>query len=570
MEKLSILGAAILLVGCDALVGYDDLVPSTVGGGAPSGGAGGGNTDGGGGTGAEAGNGGAGGVAGGGGIGGSGGSEACDDGTQNGDETDVDCGGGCDPCDNDQMCSVDGDCITGSCDTTCRPWLDVYAGGGATVTVHDVATDSAGNVIAVGRLQGSAMIGGTTYNSNGGSEDILIVKHLPDGTVDWVKLVGGAADFDILHAVTVDANDNIIVAGHCRVGCDFGNGPVGSTADDWVAAKLTPTGDEIWAVGNDSASFDVSFDVAVDSAGDVYVVGAFFDSIVLFNTHTGAQERDVFVAKLASLNGAHLASTAFQGSDREQPYSVSVNDGRVVVAGQSKSMIDYGSGLKGSDDGDSAAFVVGLDAADLSHAWDRVAFTSSAPGTIDDAIATGSAVDAMGNAYVTIVSNIDGIDVGNGPAPDATYSNRRSVIVSYSKTGVYRWVQVLGGIAIGGQNGEVHNLTLDPTTGNVVLVGSFSGDEAELGAFTTPKALDTTRDVIIGVISSGGVPLGLVGFGGTAYHVGYRTVGIDVSATGNVVLGFSFTSGGAIDVGTGPVSALGTRDGFAASLGPLP
>lgn len=46
----------------------------------------------------------------------------CTDGTQNGAETDVDCGGDtCDPCAVGEMCSAGSDCASGMCDTTCQP-----------------------------------------------------------------------------------------------------------------------------------------------------------------------------------------------------------------------------------------------------------------------------------------------------------------------------------------------------------------------------------------------------------------------------------------------------------------
>lgn len=40
----------------------------------------------------------------------------CTDGTQNGDETDVDCGGSCDPCTNGSMCAGGGDCQSERCE----------------------------------------------------------------------------------------------------------------------------------------------------------------------------------------------------------------------------------------------------------------------------------------------------------------------------------------------------------------------------------------------------------------------------------------------------------------------
>jgi len=46
----------------------------------------------------------------------------CEDGVQNGDETDVDCGGpDCQPCSNDGGCGADSDCSSGVCDDgTCQ------------------------------------------------------------------------------------------------------------------------------------------------------------------------------------------------------------------------------------------------------------------------------------------------------------------------------------------------------------------------------------------------------------------------------------------------------------------
>jgi len=47
---------------------------------------------------------------------------ACDDGVMNGDESDVDCGGSCDPCDDGAMCGVAEDCVSATCeDEICVP-----------------------------------------------------------------------------------------------------------------------------------------------------------------------------------------------------------------------------------------------------------------------------------------------------------------------------------------------------------------------------------------------------------------------------------------------------------------
>lgn len=55
---------------------------------------------------------------------------ACDDGVQNGAETDQDCGGDCTPCADALRCQVDGDCVSGSCVlSVCEGSADAGAGG---------------------------------------------------------------------------------------------------------------------------------------------------------------------------------------------------------------------------------------------------------------------------------------------------------------------------------------------------------------------------------------------------------------------------------------------------------
>src|SRR5262249_30924651 len=47
----------------------------------------------------------------------------CDDGVQNGSESDVDCGPGCVPCALGKTCNDASDCATGACSGTCSPTL---------------------------------------------------------------------------------------------------------------------------------------------------------------------------------------------------------------------------------------------------------------------------------------------------------------------------------------------------------------------------------------------------------------------------------------------------------------
>jgi alpha-tubulin suppressor-like RCC1 family protein len=109
-----------LLASCGALLGlgdytnecgkgFDETCP-------PGSGGSGGKGAGGSGVGASGGGGGSGATGGGGGTGGQGGTpDHCGNGTRDGNETDIDCGGECQPCDNGKGCDTGADCLSRSC-----------------------------------------------------------------------------------------------------------------------------------------------------------------------------------------------------------------------------------------------------------------------------------------------------------------------------------------------------------------------------------------------------------------------------------------------------------------------
>jgi len=74
---------------------------------------------------------------------------ACDDGVRNGDESDVDCGGACDDCEDGEACGGDDDCESGVCvDDVCgrvRSCLEILnAGRSVGDGVYEIDADGAG------------------------------------------------------------------------------------------------------------------------------------------------------------------------------------------------------------------------------------------------------------------------------------------------------------------------------------------------------------------------------------------------------------------------------------------
>lgn len=136
----------------------------------------------------------------------------CDDGEQNQDETDVDCGGSCGAtCDNGAMCSDDSDCASSDCNGTCQPApscddgmangdeSDVDCGGscggcdnGASCSQHSDCTsggcNAAGACAAVHTVGGTVtgIMGAGLVLQNNSGDDLAIDQ---DGTFTFSTVV---------------------------------------------------------------------------------------------------------------------------------------------------------------------------------------------------------------------------------------------------------------------------------------------------------------------------------------------------------------------------------------------
>ncbi|APR82565.1 Hypothetical protein A7982_07914 [Minicystis rosea] len=149
--------------------------------------------------------------------------------------------------------------------------------------------------------------------------------------------------------------------------------------------------------------------VAADGAGNVLLVGTFFDSIDLGGgLLTSAGGQDIFVAKLDA-SGKHLRSKRF--GDAGEPTGVSIaadSADNAIVAGFFGGSLDFGGGLLVSSGSPASIFVAKL-AADGSHIWSE-AFDSGGAADI--------VVDHGRNLLIT--GNFSGaVDFGGGPLASA-------------------------------------------------------------------------------------------------------------------------------------------------------
>ena len=220
-----------------------------------------------------------------------------------------------------------------------------YFGGIAEDTVRDVVIAPDGTIVVVGGTASADLPGRLNSLSTGGYSNVMdgfVAKLSSDGTqVLWSRYLGGP-NYDRSYAVEVDQSGNIYVAGRAGAGFPttagsvqpvFGGDHNNTTSSlygqqDGFVAKISASGNVIWAtyVGGNDAS--IIRDIAVDANENIYIVmpdiraaSPFVTSGTYQPQHFGSPDaagiypdQDGFIGKLQSDGSRFIWGTYFGSS----------------------------------------------------------------------------------------------------------------------------------------------------------------------------------------------------------------------------------------------------------------
>lgn len=322
-----------------------------------------------------------------------------------------------------------------------------------------------------------------------------------DPVLTWNTFLG-SADWDEGYGVAVDSSGNIFVVGMSLSSWGTPLNPF-SVGPDAFIAKLNSNGELQWHTFLGSSGDDSGSDLAVDSSGNVYMAGN--------------SNGDIFIAKLNS-SGALQWDTVL-GSEEGEDGKAIVLDGSNNIYVSGVSYATWGSPVAPHSGGQDA-FVAKLNSSGELQ-WNTFLGSSSSD--------QGSAItlDSSGNVYVTGFSN------GNWGTPVSGYTGDKDAFVAkLNSSGELQWHTFMGSSTLDQGNG-----ILEDSSGNTYVTGESLASWG--GPLNSHKG---QRDAFVAKLNSSGVRLWHTFMGGTLNDYG-KALAMDSS--GNIlVAGGSFSAWG--------------------------
>ncbi|MEW5939279.1 MAG: Ig-like domain-containing protein, partial [Chloroflexota bacterium] len=191
----------------------------------------------------------------------------------------------------------------------------------------NIAFDLSGEAYVTGR---SFATWGAPINAHAGNDDVFVARLDSSGALVWNTFLG-SSNYDVSYGIAVNSAGNAYVTGYSYV---TWGAPINALAggSDAFVAKLDSSGALVWNTFLGSSYGDTGYNIAVDSSGEAYVTGRSYATWgTPINAHAGND--DAFVVRLDS-NGALVWSTFLGSSNYDYGWGIAVDSsGNAYVTG---------------------------------------------------------------------------------------------------------------------------------------------------------------------------------------------------------------------------------------------
>ena len=365
---------------------------------------------------------------------------------------------------------------------TARSGINVLAGG---IDVTGVTTAS--SFVGDGsQLTNIRTLEATTSGTLSDGSKVIVNT---DGTVSaitqtgstaWIATLDGSGG-DYGWGITYDSSGNVYVIGYSNPDSGGGN--------DLLTTKFDSSGTIQWqrtlGTGTANRNDDVGRMIAVDSSGNVYVIG---------NTNNTGGNDSMIIAKYDSSGSIQWQKTFGESTGGEHGNGISIDSsGNVFVAGMTtKNMTSYGAIVAKFDSSGNLQWQKTLDASYDQYFYDVVVDSSdniyaggysgiggynhylvakyNNSGTLQWQRSFGGGNTTSNGRSITIDSS-DNIYVG-GVSTGGGVGVYDSILVKYNSSGTYQWQKALG---TSGQQMQIYGMASD-SSDNVYILGANSNN----------------------------------------------------------------------------------------------
>ena len=375
-------------------------------------------------------------------------------------------------------------------------WGDSYGSSGYDDLI-DARIASDGSIYLVVVFEGFIQWGGGLYSSNG-SLDIAFAKLDANGTVNWVKIIGGD-DIDFVRSVEISDDGNILLWGQFLSTVDFDPSEEGSftlTSDgevfgegDLFLASYSADGDFQFAKSMGCIGFTEPMEIAKMPGNRFLLSGGFSegididlspDSEELLSTN---ESYDVFLAEVDAQGNLFWSGQLEGSSDAEFGtarcllHSISVAiDGEVYISGAFDYTVDfdpgpevfeYTEGIPTTDFFAGDAFLMKLDA-NLNFEWMKY-INGQLHNSTTEVDNNGNILMAGSFFGMDVDINTDEAEEQLVSTGEFSYSDSQSFLISLDAQGNFLEGAVIGGE---GLRTSIRDISIEPD-GQIIATGSF-------------------------------------------------------------------------------------------------
>ena len=441
-----------------------------------------------------------------------------------------------------------------------------YLGGSNLQEGRGIAVDAAGSAYVTGATWSSDFPTANAFQPTAHGANAFVTKFAPDGSALLFSTYLGGSYFDGGHAIALDRDGNVYVAGETR-SSDFPlvnplQPAFGGGVDDAFVAKLAADGSALdYSTYLGGSGVDEANGIAVDGEGNAYIAGntssTDFPTVNAVQPTYGGGDFSAFIAKVAPDGSALLYSTYLGGNHWDWGTSIAVDGaGDAYVTGVTGSTnFPTVNALQPTFGGIADAFVTKF-APDGS----ALLFSTYLGGYGLDQ-GNGVAVDAAGSAYVTGSTDATNFPTVNAVQP-ASGGGTDAFVTKFAPDGsALLYSTYLGGSSLDTANG----IAVD-ADGNAYLIGStWSTNFPTLDAFQPNFGGGYYADAFVAKLSAGGASLVYSSYLGGSGSDGGNAVAVDTNGnayvTGNTASA-DFPTANALQ----PAYA-GVGDAFVAKIG---